>query len=264
MAFDDLSAYDGLAVLNEACSDTPGQSMPLSVSWKTNPVDTRTMFESWSVAGVSFASANIRLVDGGALLLSPRWAVVASHVPGTGLGYHWLDSSNNRITATASLFKNVADDLTVIRLNSAVTAIAPATIAVDASSAVGHQVVTLEADRTARLSTITAHTNSHLSWDDTGLESGDSGKPWVLLWDGEPVHLSLTTGASFGNDVAAFRHAINDWMRSDGESLTTVDIGAYPTPEEAAGPSPEVVIPSRTVSRGGRERAAYSFATPLV
>jgi hypothetical protein len=243
-AFGDLTNLDGLFIILDPPSDSPGagggEVMPgPPVEWNTaSPVGD----VDWSFFTVAAdGAAQIRYSGRGATLVSPNYAVCAHHARGSG-GFHFLQPDGVEITRTSTMtegvdYWNIADDLGLIKLSSPITTIDPIPIFLDCSVAAGKPCVAIEMDRhlnrmvvSSTLDNSDSTTNiSRTSGTADALEGGDSGKPVVCLVNGSPVLVMtaiLNGGASSGSGpnpsfYIADMQAILD---ADDEELTLWDV----------------------------------------
>jgi hypothetical protein len=243
-AFVDLTNLDGLFIILDPPSDSPGagggEVMPgPPVEWNTaSPVGD----VDWSFFTVAAdGGAQIRYSGRGATLVSPSYAVCAHHARGSG-GFHFLQPDGVEISRTSTMtqdvdYWNIADDLGLIKLSSPITTIDPIPIFLDCSVAAGKPCVAIEMDRhlnrmvvSSALDNSDSTTNiSRTSGAADALEGGDSGKPVVCLVNGSPVLVmtALTSGGSnsgSGENPSFYIADMQAILDADDEELTLWDV----------------------------------------
>ncbi len=253
-AFGDLSNLDGLFIILDPPSDSPGagggEVMPgPPVEW--NPASPVSNVD-WSFFTVAAdGAAQIRYSGRGATLVSPSYAVCAHHARGSG-GFHFLQPNGVEISRTSTMtqgvdYWNIAGDLGLIKLNTPVTTIDPIPIFLDCSVAAGKPCVAIEMDRHLnRMVVLYTLTNSESVVDISrsgptgtvdGLEGGDSGKPAVCLVNGSPVLVmtalfGTSSGSAGGIDFKGgggpnpsfYIAAMQAILDADDEELTLWDV----------------------------------------
>jgi hypothetical protein len=254
--FDDVSALDGVFIVNETISDNPASpAVPFPVTW--NPAVSAFDFSPFTVCvttGVSIPGSVPRSASSGAVLISPSFALVAHHVPGTGESYVWMRPDGVEVERSrvgpVQLVPAAGVDAAIIRLNVPVTTIEPAAILTDSAAIGGELVACIEHDRHINVMTLgrapgfSAITNDDLFsvvWrpavDGDAIEGGDSGKTCFAFIDGAPVvvlsnfSVAGTSGANVwgdGSNPSACLAQIAAIVQAGGETLTLVDSAPDP------------------------------------
>jgi hypothetical protein len=290
--FDDVSALDGLFIVNETISDNPAiQSVPNPVTWNT-AVTNDFRFDCFTVAvttglwGGSPGQTVARSAGSGAVLVSPSVCVVAGHVPGTGDAYVWMTSAGTEITRSRAWGGHLpgadADDYSVMVLNEPITQITPVKILASTEWLEGEEVASLEHDRHVNVMSVgrapgdpdLSNTNTNLyvyrpAADNDAIEGGDSGKPTFAFIDGEPVLVITAFYAAGTAGIPANSYAygpnpssenalpaLRALVESLGEELDIV-IDTDPPPE------PTPLPPGDYLLRGNNNQAITIGGVPV-
>jgi hypothetical protein len=254
--FDDVAPLDGLFIVNETISDNPASpAVPFPVTW--NPAVSAFDFSPFTVCvttGVSIPGSVPRSASSGAVLISPSFALVAAHVPGTGQSYVWMEPDGDEVERSrvgpAELVPAAGVDAAIIRLNAPVTTIEPAAILTDSAAIGGELVACIEHDRHINVMTIGRTPGSSeisngdlfsVVWrpaiDGDAIEGGDSGKTCFAFIDGAAVvvlsnfSVAGTSGANVwgdGSNPSACLAQIAAIVQAGGETLTLVDSAPDP------------------------------------
>jgi hypothetical protein len=237
--FNDVTPYHGLFLFNEEIGDDgAGEEMPSPLTWNTaSPVGD----VDWSAFTVAVDAAGInRSNRAGCALVSPNYCVYATHANGDETGYTWMTPAGVEVTRTFSATNNLGNDLTLAKLSAVINNIDPMPIVVNSATLAGRYGLAIEMDRHLNRFQIPASLdNGDESCQVTrteasdGLESGDSGKPFVILINGvAALVVTAFTSASPGGppftatgpNASHYITAINAILAGDGESLTLWDV----------------------------------------
>ena len=223
--YQDLTDYEGLTLLNEVTGDTPGDQVSATPTWKGNDPPTYPLFAPCAVGGGQYgAGPTERAVDAMATLVSPHWAI-SGHAPGTGQNIRFLKSDNTVVEVDAIGLASIRSGVMyAIRFGVDVEALGipimkcgTTNLARDAT-----QYLAFEADRTCRTLTVANVAYGYCSWGEIVFESGDSNKPVIVVYDGEPVLLALIYTAVNAPLVHYSKSEINALLALDSEELTFV------------------------------------------
>lgn len=240
--FNSLTAYDAVSLFNESISDTPGEAVPASLTWKgTFPYSLAAFSAAADVGG------NPRIVDSGCTILSPHYGVGAFHIAGTK--FYWLQDNGTEINRTVESSTRIgATDVVIYRWDTPITTIDPLPVLLHCGLIGGRQCLALEADRHLNLrrmnnasssspANVCLDTDTQLTCYRTAaqddIESGDSGKPAIIVVNGLPAltitaFSSATTVSTFdygiGPNPTFYISAINAILAGDAEALTVLDL----------------------------------------
>jgi hypothetical protein len=243
--FADASDFQDLTLINEAVGDAgAGEEMPAPSTWET---DSPVGDIDWSAFTLAVDAAAInRSNRAGATLISPNYVVLAAHAPGDNTGHTWMTPAGAEVTRTLGSTPDVdywelgTGDLAVAKLSAAINNITPMPMILDSSKVAGRDALCIEMDRHLNVFTIPETldntdedcTVSHSRASD-GLESGDSGKPCVIIIDDTPVmvitamYSASPGGPPFtgtGPNASHFIDEIFGITAEDGESPTVWDL----------------------------------------
>ena len=243
--FADAADFQDQTLINEAVGDAgAGEEMPAPSTWET---DSPVGDVDWSAFTLAVDAAGInRSNRAGATLISPNYVVLAAHAPGDNTGHTWMTPAGAEVTRTLGSTPDVdywelgTGDLAVAKLSSPINNITPMPLILDCSKVAGRDALCIEMDRHLNVFTIPTTldntdedcTVSHSRASD-GLESGDSGKPCVIIIDDTPVmvitamYTASPGGQPFtgtGPNASHFIDEIFAITSEDGESPTVWDL----------------------------------------
>lgn len=243
--FADAADFQNQRLINEAVGDAgAGEEMPDPSTWET---DSPVGDADWSAFTLAVDAAGInRSNRAGATLISPNYVVLAAHAPGDGTGHTWMTPAGVEVTRTLGTTPDVdywelgTGDLAIAKLSAPINNITPMPMILDCSKVAGRDALCIEMDRHLNVFTVPETldntdedcTVSHSRASD-GLESGDSGKPCVIIIDGTPVmvitamYTASPGGPPFtgtGPNASYFIDEIFAITAEDGESPTVWDL----------------------------------------
>jgi hypothetical protein len=243
--FADVADFQDQTLINEAVGDAgAGEEMPNPSTWET---DSPVGDVDWSAFTLAVDAATInRSNRAGATLISPNYVVLAAHAPGDNTGHTWMTSAGAEVTRTLGSTPDVdywelgPNDLAIAKLSAPINNITPMPMILDCSKVAGLDGLAIEMDRRLNAFTIPESLDntdedcviSHSRASD-GLESGDSGKPFVIIVDDTAVMVitavySASPGGppftASGPNASHFIDEIFAITAEDGESPTVWDI----------------------------------------
>jgi hypothetical protein len=252
--FDDVSALDGLFIVNETISDNPvSPAVPNPVTWNAAVA---ADFDFRPVSIYVSSQATPRDAGGGITKISPSFGYTAWHARGTGtVGF--LTAANVEIVRTYTVERiPQATDLALVRFNAPVADedIPSAAILTDISCLGGELVAALEHDRHVNVMTAASTPgggslpNTAVEtyvWrpavDGDAIEGGDSSKPAASFINGQMAVAMTgfyTIGAEGGNVWGRGPNpsnppalaAIASRVQAAGETLTLINSSEDPEP----------------------------------